>query len=123
MKKKNTVSAKFYCESCGAQVPRNAKFCEHCGRFFASVKCPVCGKIGSPDSFASGCPKCGYAMKNSSRKKGNRISRSSQNRFRNAIDRKNGFSTGDDSLPVWMYITVPCALVVFLCGILWYFAQ
>ncbi len=121
MKKKNNVSAKFYCESCGAQVPRNAKFCEHCGRFFASVKCPVCGKVGSPDSFASGCPKCGYAMNNTTKGRRTHISRSSQNRFLNAIDRKNG--RVDESLPVWMYIGAPLVLLGFLLAIFWYFAQ
>ena len=39
------ASAKFFCESCGAEVPRNARFCKKCGRFFASVRCPNCGGV------------------------------------------------------------------------------
>ena len=36
--------AKFFCESCGAEVPHNSKVCINCGKFFASVRCPNCGK-------------------------------------------------------------------------------
>jgi len=55
-------SAKFFCENCGAEVPQNAKVCRHCGKFFSSVRCPVCGTTGSPSKFAKGCPNCGYAV-------------------------------------------------------------
>ncbi len=65
MKRDNTKEAKFFCESCGSEVPRQSKFCPTCGKFFASVKCPRCGKIGTNDDFKNGCPDCGYAVNNS----------------------------------------------------------
>ena len=57
--------AKFFCESCGAEVPHNSKVCNNCGRFFASVRCPNCGKTGTSSSFINGCPQCGYAVSGS----------------------------------------------------------
>ena len=62
MKKKKSKEAKFFCESCGSEVPRNSKVCPTCGKFFASVRCPQCGRIGSNDDFKDGCPTCGYAV-------------------------------------------------------------
>jgi hypothetical protein len=52
----------FYCESCGAEVSKNARICPRCGRFFSSVKCPRCDHVGKPDDFTFGCPICGYAL-------------------------------------------------------------
>lgn len=54
--------AKFFCENCGSEVKSNARFCPKCGKFFASVRCPQCGKMGSPSLFKKGCPRCHYAM-------------------------------------------------------------
>ena len=54
--------AKFFCESCGAEVPHNSRVCVNCGKFFASVRCPNCGKTGSSSTFINGCPDCGYAV-------------------------------------------------------------
>ncbi|MBP5520593.1 MAG: zinc ribbon domain-containing protein [Treponema sp.] len=67
MKKKSkeqqkTKEAKFFCESCGSEVPRNSRVCPTCGKFFASVRCPKCGKMGTNSDFKNGCPKCGYAI-------------------------------------------------------------
>ena len=63
MKKRNkSKEAKFFCESCGSEVPRNSRTCPTCGKFFASVRCPQCGRIGSNDDFKNGCPTCGYAV-------------------------------------------------------------
>lgn len=62
MKKKKTKEAKFFCESCGSEVPRNSRTCPTCGKFFASVRCPQCGRIGSNEDFINGCPTCGYAV-------------------------------------------------------------
>ena len=58
-------TAKFFCENCGAEVARNAKLCRHCGRFFSSVRCPQCGKTGTPEEFSKGCPDCGYTVESS----------------------------------------------------------
>jgi predicted amidophosphoribosyltransferase len=52
---------RYYCENCGTEVKKDARFCPRCGKFFSSVKCPKCDHIGEADDFASGCPVCGYA--------------------------------------------------------------
>jgi hypothetical protein len=52
---------RFFCENCGAEVPKNAKLCPKCGRAFASVLCPACGFAGDQALFSSGCPVCGYS--------------------------------------------------------------
>jgi hypothetical protein len=52
---------RFFCEFCGAEVPKNAKSCPQCGRYFASVLCPSCGFAGDPGLFTGGCPVCGYS--------------------------------------------------------------
>ena len=51
----------FFCESCGIEVPRDAKNCPKCGRYFASVLCPACGFSGEEALFKGGCPVCGYS--------------------------------------------------------------
>ena len=61
-KRSKSKEAKFFCESCGSEVPRNSKTCPVCGKFFASVRCPQCGRIGDNDDFKNGCPTCGYAI-------------------------------------------------------------
>ena len=60
--KNKKKEAKFFCESCGSEVPRNSKTCPQCGKFFASVRCPQCGRTGSNEDFINGCPTCGYAV-------------------------------------------------------------
>ena len=54
--------AKYFCEGCGSEVAPNAKFCPKCGRFFAAVRCPNCGHIGTVRNFLKGCPACHYAV-------------------------------------------------------------
>ena len=49
---------KFFCENCNAEVRRDAVVCPHCGRFFASVRCPACGFTGTHKEFKDGCPSC-----------------------------------------------------------------
>jgi len=58
---------RFFCEHCGAEVPRAAKRCASCGRLFASVKCPKCGFVGEERLFATGCPSCGYSAPSTAR--------------------------------------------------------
>ena len=48
--------AKYFCEGCGSEVASNAKFCPKCGKFFAAVRCPNCGHIGTVKDFLHGCP-------------------------------------------------------------------
>ena len=54
--------AKFFCEFCGSEVAAEARVCPKCGSFFASVRCPQCGKTGTVRDFKKGCPRCHYAI-------------------------------------------------------------
>lgn len=103
MKKPN---AKYFCESCGAEVGADAKFCKKCGKFFASVRCPVCGTTGSTEKFKDGCPACGYAVGReapSAKTEKTKVSRNAKKKFLAEIDRKNPSSKNDGSLPSWVY--------------------
>jgi uncharacterized membrane protein YvbJ len=53
-------SRQFYCEYCGGEVGVDDKKCPFCGRFFTSVRCPVCSYQSTERRFEGGCPKCGY---------------------------------------------------------------
>ena len=112
-----TPAAKFFCESCGAEVPADAKFCKKCGKFFSSVRCPVCGTTGSNEKFKDGCPNCGYAV---GRKPGvykpekNKISKDVKKQFLSEIDKRNPPKNFDGALPSWVY----AILLVLLVGIL-----
>ena len=57
MKKK---APRFYCESCGKQVPADVDSCPHCGMPFYAVRCPRCGYTDNAMKFVGGCPSCGY---------------------------------------------------------------
>ena len=88
---------KFFCEYCGTEVRQNDKVCPHCGRFFASVKCPSCGFAGDSKIFKNGCPVCGYAVKTD-----DMVSTGDTRRIRDSLKRKRGTAT--DPLPWWMYV-------------------
>ena len=64
--KNNNKKARFYCESCGAEVPLEAKRCPKCGAGFESVRCPACGFTGEEKAFKSGCPSCGHRVQSPS---------------------------------------------------------
>lgn len=51
---------KFYCETCGREVPVDVDECPYCGMQFYGVMCPRCGKSGPAEIFTKGCPRCGY---------------------------------------------------------------
>ncbi|MBR4599289.1 MAG: zinc ribbon domain-containing protein [Treponema sp.] len=116
-------SAKFFCENCGAEVPQNARVCRHCGKFFSSVRCPVCGTTGAPGKFANGCPKCGYAVGQGNNvippsQKETKASRKSKKALLDAIDSRNPKGrrrNGDGSLPIWSYFAILAILVLFVC--------
>jgi hypothetical protein len=91
---------KFFCEFCKAEVPQNATMCAVCGRTFAAVKCPKCGKTGSADEFSNGCPFCGYAAKVSVPEK--------------IILKKPKASKKSDQLNTWLFYT---AAVVAIGGL------
>jgi predicted amidophosphoribosyltransferase len=98
------TAAKFYCEYCGAEVSKNAKICKKCGRFFASVKCPQCGKTGSAAAFANGCPGCGYAAGKNAPKDAAR-----------SKDRRG------DPLPTWLYLLCAFVLIGLVCAFIFAF--
>ena len=50
----------FFCEACGTEVKGRSDTCPSCGRSFLGVRCPRCGKEGSPEDFTRGGPDCGY---------------------------------------------------------------
>ncbi len=109
-------------------MPQSARFCGKCGRFFSSVRCPVCGKTGSSNMFANGCPSCGYGgkdqpgvagmsaaaaqMKMAADKKGHFYVHK-----KHSSAKKIGRPRGDGSLPVWIYAVTFAALAVILAGV------
>ena len=120
--------AKFFCENCGAEVAQNARFCGKCGRFFSSVRCPVCGKTGSSNMFANGCPSCGYGGKEQlgvagmSAEEARERAVQSKGHFyvhkRQSIGMKKARQRGDGSLPAWIYAVTFVALLAILAGII-----
>lgn len=123
-------NARFFCENCQTEVKGNARFCGHCGRFFAAVKCPACGKTGASHTFKNGCPQCGYAVgssNSSSTEKSNSFSNDKKSSSKKSSN--NGFSLSklfgnsnskhekrysEDSLPLWIYLVAVIFLVVIL---------
>ena len=131
--KKN--KAKFFCEYCDTEVPQNAKFCPRCGHFFASVRCPACGKTGDHSEFTNGCPSCGYAFssqpaskKDTSENETKFLSKKAgwitRNRAKKAIDSspftsaKKRPNRKDDSLPYWVYILSLAMLAALVTALL-----
>lgn len=128
-RKSKSKEAKFFCESCGSEVPRNSRVCPTCGKFFASVRCPQCGRTGTNDDFKNGCPTCGYAINpdllgsssyqadgNSNIKYKNSTSSSF---FRNIFSSKNSKSKAnsgyvDSGLPIWVYLSTLLVLIVLV---------
>lgn len=125
-KSNNSKEAKFFCESCGSEVPRNSRVCPTCGKFFASVRCPQCGKTGTNDDFKKGCPSCGYAVNpdlaNSSAVFQPGLSNinykhlNSVSGFRNAFYSKKKKKTGyvESGLPIWIYISTVVVLIILV---------
>ncbi len=118
-------TAKFFCENCGAEVPRNAKVCRHCGRFFSSVRCPQCGKTGTPEQFKNGCPECGYTVENSTKKqklsKEKKASVFSKFALKKAINSFNQTqktsakrTQSEDSLPAWIFVLMVGIIIAMI---------
>ena len=113
--KSNQKQAKFFCESCGEEVNANAKFCNNCGKFFSSVRCPNCGCTGSTREFENGCPECGYAVGKSKNNINYNTIKSNNNKrifFKTKNKKNNQKST--DSLPLWIYIVAILSLIGIL---------
>ena len=132
-KKSKSKEAKFFCESCGSEVPRSSKTCPVCGKFFASVRCPQCGRIGSNDDFKNGCPTCGYAVNpddgfghKGGAVFGTGLSRNGKNSAygsrallglsRNKYGRNSGEYV-ESSLPFWVYLVSIVILVCLVIGL------
>lgn len=90
---------RFFCESCGGEVPLNASRCPHCGRVFSDVHCPSCGFSGSSSLFHSGCPVCGYSAP------------PNQEQGRNA---PKSTMEGVEKLPPWVILVTAAAVVAVL---------
>ena len=123
MKINRFKKAKFFCEFCGNEVHQNDKVCQYCGKFFASVRCPKCGKVGRTEEFTHGCPACGYAVKPTSGKKGSfglkkllGLGGTNNDSFQSLRDPKNS-KNYDGGLPIWMYILVIAVLIALVIGL------
>lgn len=113
MRISRSKKAKFFCEFCGKEVHQNDKVCQYCGKFFASVRCPKCGKVGRTEEFTHGCPACGYAVYNPKARLGLRSGKGPFDKFRDRGTSRNY----DGSLPFWMYIIVIAVLVALVIGL------
>ena len=99
-------SPRFFCESCGAEVPRNAKACPKCGRYFASVRCPSCDFIGEEALFKGGCPVCGYS------------SAKGRDGGLPPSDKKSKKMFASGPLPLWLYVLTAAAFTAVLAALL-----
>ncbi|MGN0728255.1 zinc ribbon domain-containing protein [Treponema sp.] len=111
--------AKYFCEGCGSEVVPDAKFCPKCGRFFAAVRCPNCGHIGTVRNFIKGCPACHYAMSKdeiygepSSQGRKKRLSASSRKKIKKAFKNHQPASLFSDDVPAWLFFASIIALIV-----------
>ena len=104
--KNNSKSPRFFCESCEAEVPRDAKLCPKCGRSFVSVRCPSCDYTGEETFFKGGCPVCGYSA----------TPAASPWDFPKR-ERKNPAG----ALPLWVYILTAAAFTATLAAIFFRF--
>lgn len=127
--KKKSKEAKFFCESCGSEVPRNSRVCPTCGKFFASVRCPQCGATGTNDDFKDGCPRCGYAInpdnlasghsggfsngQSGGHSGGNRKSKQAMD-WSIFHNKKNSVGYAESGLPIWVYVSSVFVLVILM---------
>ena len=119
----NEKKAKYFCEGCGAEVASNAKFCPKCGKFFAAVRCPNCGHIGTVKDFLHGCPSCHNAMSHEEiygepesktldgRK--HKLSRKSKKSIKLAFKKHEHTGLGDD-VPAWLFFA-SIAVLIGIC--------
>ncbi|NLM01216.1 MAG: zinc ribbon domain-containing protein [Treponema sp.] len=99
----NKKKARFFCENCKSEVKSNARFCNKCGKFFVSVRCPKCGKSGPQNIFVKGCPQCGYAT----------TQRKTQKEHSFVFPKTE---VSNDGLPYWIYVIV----IGVLIGLIWF---
>ena len=114
MKRFNSKEAKFFCESCGSEVPRKSRFCPTCGKFFASVRCPQCGKTGAPEDFKNGCPSCGYAVNGYGLNSSSNLKKDMAIFTGSGKKKAAGIESGP---PVWTYIVSIFVLAVLVIAL------
>ena len=119
-----TKNPKFFCQNCNAEVRRDAMICPHCGRFFASVRCPSCGFTGTHKEFKNGCPSCGYTLDAEAAHAQNDTSAQNKTGNPKFFQHKNTVRqhrTDSDPLPLWIYGLV-LSLAAVLCSIFFYYS-
>ncbi|MDR1618204.1 MAG: hypothetical protein LBS06_04050 [Treponema sp.] len=102
-------SPRFFCDSCGAEVGRNAGKCPRCGRFFGSVRCPACGFTGEEGRFKNGCPACGYSSP-AGRRRG----------FARRNPKTKAAGRPLSPLPLWVYLV---SILALLCAAAFFFSM
>ncbi|MCL2266055.1 MAG: hypothetical protein FWC22_08445 [Treponema sp.] len=96
MKKK----PRFYCDNCGYEVGSDVKTCPYCARYFASVRCPMCGFSGPDKMFLNGCAMCGYSAPKFNPK--------------NTKMKPARFSGPNEPLPFWTYFIAVFILLAMI---------
>ena len=91
---------RFFCENCGAEVPRDEAKCPKCGRYFASVRCPSCDFVGEEALFRAGCPVCGYSASGNS-----------------GIPSRPEYKRPAASLPFWIYLLTAAVFTAVLAAL------
>lgn len=105
---------KFFCDFCGNEVKQNDISCKRCGKFFSAVRCPQCGKTGTADIFANGCPICGYAFKPGEQNAA--AAKKGERHYVQLPGKKTEVTS--DPLPVWIYVATLGAAVLIVAAIL-----
>jgi uncharacterized membrane protein YvbJ len=118
-KKHKALPPLFYCDSCGAEVSRDALACPKCGRKFASIRCPACGFSGEEGLFNDGCPKCGYqVLPGKGRHQNKRIASAS-----GRGEKASPTSPSGGALPVWAYFLTIAFFILALSFLLFYMSR
>jgi uncharacterized membrane protein YvbJ len=103
---------RFFCDNCGYEVGHEVKACPHCGRFFASVRCPSCGFSGQDKMFFNGCPMCGYSA-----------DISQQKRSLKKVKSRNKTTHHFEPLPPWAYVLAFLAMFAAVAFLSWFITR
>ncbi len=110
------MQIKFYCESCGEQVPINVERCPGCRRVFFAVMCPLCKYEALPREFRYGCPSCGYMSRRMKIKiKQNRITADKKTRQWHGVSYRKKRAV---RLPLWFYKVAVVFLIASIIGLI-----
>ncbi len=124
-----SAKPKYFCENCGSEVAANARVCPKCGKFFASVRCPRCGHLGTVQDFKKGCPSCHYAMtkedifgKEESLEEKTKPKKKKKSAKKNQKSKASILNLADEAAPTWMYVASVILLILTL-ALLFYRCQ